>query len=224
MDSEPSVSHPAGSPSLPGRRDAVRNYHRVLDAAREVLGESGADASMEEIAARAGVGMGTVYRRFANKDALIDELVRLSLGEALAEAKQALACPGGDGLEQFLRGLGALFAAHAKYAHLLLERSADGADGAATREIRAAVQELTSRALAAGTLNPGATAGDVMALVWAMRGLTETTGEVAPGTWQRFLDIHLAGLRTPGPLSAMPSMSARQLAELLPRRQGTAHG
>jgi AcrR family transcriptional regulator len=208
------VSDLAGLPSPPGRRDAVRNYHRVLNAAREVLGESGADASMEEIATRAGVGVGTVYRRFANKEALIDELVRLSMSEALAEATQALACPGGAGLEQFLRGLGALFAGHAKYAHLLLERSADGATA---REIRAAVQELTSRALAAGTLNADVTVGDVMALVWGMRGLTEVAGEVAPGTWQRFLDIHLAGLRTPGPLSATPSMSPGQLAKLLPR-------
>jgi AcrR family transcriptional regulator len=207
------VSDAAGPHSPPGRRDAVRNYHRVLEAAREVLGESGADASMEEIAARAGVGVGTVYRHFANKDALIDELVRLSLCEALTAARQALTCPGGDGLEQFLRGLGALFAAHVKYAHLL-QRSADGA---AAREIRAAVQELTSRALAAGTLNPAVTVGDVMALVWGMRGLTETAGEAAPGTWQRFLDIHLAGMRAPGPLSATPSMSAGQLARLLPR-------
>jgi AcrR family transcriptional regulator len=199
--SEPSVSDLAGPPSPPGRRDAVRNYHRVLDAAREVLGESGADASMEEIAARAGVGVGTVYRRFANKDALIDELVRLSLREALDAAAGALACAGGDGLEQFLRDLGTLFAAHAKYAHLLLERSADGP---IAREIRAAVQELTSRALAAGTLNPGVTVGDVMALVWGMRGLTETTGEVAPGTWQRFLDIHLAGLNTSPPVPRSP--------------------
>jgi AcrR family transcriptional regulator len=210
---QPVTSDPAG-PALPGRRDAVRNYHRVLDAAREVLAESGADASMEEIAARAGVGVGTVYRRFANKDALIDELVRLSMAEALAEARQALGCAGGDGLERFLRGLGALFAGHAKYAHLLLERSIDSGD---SREIRSAVQELTGRALAAGTLNPGVTVGDVMSLVWGMRGLTETTDEVAPGTWQRFLDIHLAGLRAPGPLSATPSMSAGQLAELLPR-------
>ena len=213
MGSEPVISDPAG-PHLPGRRDAVRNYHRVLEAAREVLGESGADASIEEIAARAGVGVGTVYRRFANKDALIDELVRLSLCEALDAARRALACPGGEGLEQFQRGLGELFAAHVKYARPLLERRVDGA---AANEIRVAVQELTSRALAAGTLNPGVTAGDVMALVWAMRGLTETTGEVAPGTWQRFLDIHLAGLRAAGPLSATPSMSAGQLTELLPR-------
>ncbi|HEX4094528.1 MAG TPA: helix-turn-helix domain-containing protein [Trebonia sp.] len=213
MGSEPVTGDPAG-PALPGRRDAVRNYHRVLEAAREVLAESGADASMEEIAARAGVGVGTVYRRFANKDALIDELVRLSMAEALDQARLGLECPGGDGLEQFLRGLGALLAAHAKYARLLLERSADSAD---TREIRAAIQELTSRAVVEGTLNSGVTVGDVMSLVWGMRGLTETTDEVAPGTWQRFLDIHLAGLRAPGPLSATPSMSPGQLAELLPR-------
>jgi len=196
-----------------GRRDAVRNYHRILDAARDVLGESGADASMEEIAARAGVGVGTVYRRFANKDALIDELLRLSMCEALGTARQALASLGGDGLEYLLRGLGALFAGHARYAHLLLQRSADGAT---SLEMRAAVEELTARALAAGTLNPDVTQGDVMALIWAMRGLTETTGEVAPQTWQRFLDIHLAGLRAPGLLSGRPSMSAGQLSRLLP--------
>jgi AcrR family transcriptional regulator len=209
---DPAVNDQAGPPP-PGRRDAIRNYHRVLEAAREVLGESGADAGMEEIAARAGVGVGTVYRRFANKDALIDELLRLSLEEGLEAARQALACPGGTGLEQFLRGLGAMFAAHARYAHLLLERSADSA---ATAQIRAAVEELTKRALAAGTLNACATDADVMALIWAMRGLTEVTGGAAPGTWQRFLDIHLAGLGAPGPLSATPSMSAGQLAELLP--------
>ena len=207
-------SDAAGPASPAGRRDAVRNYHRVLDAAREVLGECGAEASMEEIAARAGVGVGTVYRRFANKDALIDELLRLSMGEVLEAARQALGCPGGTGLEQFLRALGTMFAAHAKYAHLLLERSA----GAGTAvETRAAVAELTDRALAAGVLNPAVTLGDVMTLIWAMRGLTETTGEVAPGTWQRFLDIHLAGLCAAGPLSASPSLSPGQLTALLPR-------
>jgi AcrR family transcriptional regulator len=91
------ASGAAGSPAPAGRRDAVRNYHRVLEAAREVLGESGADASMEEIAARAGVGVGTVYRRFANKEALIDELLRLSMEEGLDAARQALDCRDGTG-------------------------------------------------------------------------------------------------------------------------------
>jgi AcrR family transcriptional regulator len=192
-------------PSAGQRRDAVRNYHRILDAARVVLGESGADASMEEIAARAGVGVGTLYRRFASKDALIDELLRISLEEGLAAARQALAYPGGEGLERLLCGLGALFARHARYAHLLLERSADSAPAL---EIRAAIEELTARALAAGTLNPGVTLGDVMSLIWAMRGLTEATGGVAPESWERFLDIHLAGLRAAGRLSASPALSA----------------
>ncbi len=216
--SGPEASETAEPRPPAGRRDAVRNYHRILDAARDVLGESGAEAGMEEIAARAGVGVGTVYRRFANKDALIDELLRLSMGEALATARQALARPGGDGLEYLLRGLGALFAGHARYAHLLLQRSAGGAT---SLEMRAAVEELTARALGAGTLNPDVTQGDVMALIWAMRGLTETTGEVAPQTWQRFLDIHLAGLRAPGRLSGRPSMSAGQLSRLLPPVEGS---
>src|SRR5215470_11978907 len=112
MASERPVSDPAGPPLPPGRRDAVRNYHRVLNAAREVLGESGADASMEEIAARAGVGVGTVYRRFANKDALIDELLRLALADVLAAAGESLARGDGHGLEQFLRAIGTSFSSH----------------------------------------------------------------------------------------------------------------
>jgi AcrR family transcriptional regulator len=189
------LSRPAaGGAPQPGRRDAIRNYHRILDAAREVLGESGTDAGMEEIAARAGVGVGTVYRRFTNKDALIDELLRLSTDEALAAAEQALTLPGGDGLEELLRALGGLFARHARYAHLLLQRRTDSAGA---RRVRAVIAELTARALAAGTLGPGVTVADVMALTWAMRGLVEATSEAGPDSWQRFLDIHLAGLRMP---------------------------
>ena len=197
------------------REDAARNYHRIVAAARDVLGESGADASMEEIAARAGVGVGTVYRRFVNKDALIDELLRLALADILAAAEESLARADGHGLEQLLRAVGASFASHTRYAHLLLQRRADPA---AAARIRAAIDELTARALAAGTLNPDVTPGDVMALIYAMRGLVGTAGDVAPQSWQRFLDIHLAGLRSAGPLSGTRSMSARQLAKLAPGR------
>ena len=56
----------------------------------------------------------------------------------------------------------------------------------------------TSRSQA-GTVDPGITAADVMALVWALRGLVQAPGEVTPQGWQRFLDIHLAGLRTGAP-------------------------
>jgi AcrR family transcriptional regulator len=198
------------------RRDAVRNYHRILAAAREVLGESGADASMEEIAARACVGVGTVYRRFASKDALIDELLQLALEEVLSSAERALARTDGHGLEELLRAIGQSFADHARYANLLLQRPTDDATA---RRIRAATDELTARAVTAGTVNRGTTTGDVLVLIWAMRGLVQATGEVAPAAWQRVLDVHLAGLQAAGPLSGTPPLTSRQLAELVPRRQ-----
>ena len=53
-----------------------------------------------------------------------------------------------------------------------------------------------------------------MALIWAMRGVAQAAGEVAPTAWQRFLDIHLAGMRAHGPLSSVPAMTAAQLAQL----------
>jgi AcrR family transcriptional regulator len=183
------------------RRDAVRNYHRILDAAREVFGESGAGASMEEIAARAGVGVGTVYRRFASKDALIDELLQLAIADILSAAERALARTDGGGLEELLRAFGQSFADHARYASLLLQRQADTT---ATHQVQAAIGKLTARAVAAGTISPGVTASDIMALVLAMRGLVQTSAEVTPAAWQRFLDIHLSGLRAAEPVNGTP--------------------
>jgi AcrR family transcriptional regulator len=176
------------------RRDAQRNYERILDAARQAFGESGADACMEEIAARAGVGVGTVYRRFASKDALIDELLRLATQELIRDAEHALARADGYGLHELLRAFGRSFAEHARYANLLLQRQPDA--GAASK-LRQAVGELTSRAVSAGTVNPGITTDDVITLVSAMRGLIHTVPGGTSDAWQRFLDLHLAGMTAP---------------------------
>jgi AcrR family transcriptional regulator len=202
-----------GAPTA--RRDAMRNYHRILGAARDVLGESGADASMEEIATRAGVGVGTVYRRFASKEALIGELLQLALDEMLDAADEALRRTDGRGLEDLLHALGQSFAQHARYASLLLQRPADPTSA---RRMWSALDELTTRAKAAGTVNQDVTLGDVIALIWAMRGLVQGVGEVAPDAWRRFLDIQLTGMRTPGLLSSAPPMSGRQLSRLVPSR------
>ena len=183
-------------PTRAPRRDAVRNYARILDAAREVFGESGAEACIEEIAARAGVGVGTVYRRFASKDALIDELVRLAMDELVTASDHALARSDGGGLEELLRAFGRSFADHARYANLMLERQPD--PGGASL-LRAATEELTARAGAAGAIDPGITIDDVLALISAMRGLALPTADVHADAWQRFLDLHLAGFRLSRP-------------------------
>jgi AcrR family transcriptional regulator len=193
------------------RRDAARNHARILDSARHVFGEYGADACMEQIAEHAGVGVGTLYRRFGGKDALIDELLRLALDDVLAATDEALARRDGHGLEQFLRALGQSFADHARYADLFLARRTDER---VARRIRDAITELVARAVHAGTANPDITPGDVMVLVWAMRGLVQSAGQVAPGAWQRFLDIHLTGIRSTELASDAPPLTARQLARL----------
>lgn len=181
------------------RRDAVRNHERILDAARDVFGESGADACIEEIAARAGVGVGTVYRRFASKDALIDELLTLVIGELTTAARQALARTDGHGLEDLLRAFGRSFADHARYANLLLTRQPDPA---AERLIRSAITDLTDRARAEGAISASVTTEDVRALLSAMRGLVQAADGTTPPDWQRFLDLHLAGLRAAGRVAA----------------------
>jgi AcrR family transcriptional regulator len=69
------------------RADARRNRERILDAARATFSEHGADAQMDEIARRAGVGVGTLYRHFPTKDQLVGELVRIKLADFAVRAR-----------------------------------------------------------------------------------------------------------------------------------------
>src|ERR1700755_2325810 len=98
------MSAPAADRPL--RRDAEQNRRRLLDAAAEVFAEHGLEAGVDEIARVAGVGMGTLYRRFPTKDALIEELVRELLVEMLQAARDAHREPDGGGLVTFLYAIG----------------------------------------------------------------------------------------------------------------------
>ena len=188
------------------RRDAARNQERVLVAARDLLDEHGPDATMELIAARAGVGVGTVYRRFPTKDALIDELVRLILADLIAEAREALS--DADGLRTVLFALGRSFTEHRGYAHLLVGR-APAECGAEV--LRGLLAELLRNAKAHGQVAADVTLGDVMALIWAVRGIVESSAAVTSRAWQRHLDLHLRALGGGAGASDLPTMSARDL-------------
>src|SRR5262245_7903037 len=107
----------------PLRRDARENRARILEAARSTFAELGIDASVEEIARRAGVGMGTLYRRFPTKDALVDAIFEEQLELMAAAAGQAAAADDAwEGLLGYLeyvvgrqaadRGLCAVVGAH----------------------------------------------------------------------------------------------------------------
>src|ERR1039458_10622740 len=88
--------------SRPLRSDAAKNRERLLTAAGQVFEEKGLEASVADVARVAGVGMGTLYRRFPSKEALIDALVSEVLEATIAMAREAAAWPDGSGLEHFL--------------------------------------------------------------------------------------------------------------------------
>src|SRR3954452_15529226 len=72
------------------RRDAARNRERLLDAARELFAEHGLTVTLNDIAHHAGVGVGTAYRRFSNKEEVIDALFEESIKDMVAVAEEAL--------------------------------------------------------------------------------------------------------------------------------------
>src|SRR5262249_49101238 len=90
----PQAAAAAAAPAArPLRRDAERNRQRILQAAAEVFTEQGLRATLDDVADRAGVGVGTVYRRFPDKEALVEALFTERLDKLVGFAEQALADP-----------------------------------------------------------------------------------------------------------------------------------
>jgi AcrR family transcriptional regulator len=176
----------------PLRRDAAANRERLLDAAAEVFAARGLDATVEEIARVAGVGMGTLYRRFPTKAALISALVHDALDTMLSLAQQAADQPAGAGLEHFLATSGAYQAAHRG---CLPRLWSVGPGDDAVQCVRRTIATLLADAKLHGRVRDELTSTDVTMAMWSIRGVIETTRGVAPEAWRRHLDILVAGLR-----------------------------
>jgi AcrR family transcriptional regulator len=94
---------PSTTPERPLRRDAERNRLRILEAAREAFAQDGLSVTLDEIAHRAGVGVGTVYRRFPDKELLIEALFEDEMNAFVAMGEECLrAGDSWDGLLAFL--------------------------------------------------------------------------------------------------------------------------
>ena len=174
------------------RRDAAENRQRLLDAAATVFSERGLDASVDEIARVAGVGTGTLYRRFPTKDALISELVRQLLSDLVAIATKALDVEDGSGLEQLMYGTGEVQASHRGCISRMWN---DDETTALQSEYRRIVSELLAKAKEYGRIREDATQSDIDLTFWALRGVIETTRGVSDTAWRRHLALVIAGLR-----------------------------
>jgi AcrR family transcriptional regulator len=201
-----STSPPASERPL--RRDAERNRLRILEAAREVFADRGFDASLDQIAAHAGVGVGTVYRRFPDKDTLIDALFEDRIGEVAAAGQRALtASDPWQGLVDFLQQTNALLARDRGLKQALLSRGAHRTEHAREKIVPIAT-ELVARAQQAGTLRADLDPLDLPIIQLMVSAIAEFTREVSPELWQRALTIIIDGLattrQTPTPLPGKP--------------------
>ena len=179
------------------RADARRNRERILESAKAVFAECGADAQMDDVAARAGVGVGTVYRHFPTKEALMVELLRQKFRLFSDRALEAL-----ESDEEPFEALVGLMRRNAETAardaatQLAIagagEQIAMQAE-AERDELLARTEELLARARRAGTIRPDIQASDIGML---MCGVCSAMSVTVPGfDWQRHLDLVVDTLR-----------------------------
>jgi len=144
------------------RADAQRNHERVLDAACECFAERGVEVSCDEVARRAGVGHGTVFRRFPTKDALISAVILRRIRDLAAVADAALGEP--DPAEAFAGFFREAATAYARD-RALVEGFGSCVDAPEVTAFLDAVSRLVEHAQDAGALRRDLSADDVLALV-----------------------------------------------------------
>jgi AcrR family transcriptional regulator len=192
------VSTPSQTSERPLRKDAERNRQRILAAAGEVFAECGVHATLDAVAERAGVGVGTVYRRFPDKEALIDALFEERIEAIAAIAQECLALD--DAWEGFVAFFDRAVSLHAQDRALkdLVFSAAHGSERVAhaRQRIKPAVEALVRRAQADGRLRPDFTVTDTPVLQLMLTEVIEYAGDVEPRVWRRYLAILLDGLRT----------------------------
>jgi AcrR family transcriptional regulator len=180
----------------PLRADARRNRDAILKAAKSVLARDGTDAQMDDIARRAKVGVGTVYRHFPTKEALVGALMADRFEQIAAFAEEALQDP--DPFRGFVTSLWRGAELGAK------DRAITGIFGERTNalmkarqcseRLNAAAAELIARAQAAGTMRADVTVDDVPVFMCGLMQAMHQPGQ-DPDAWRRHLQIVIDGLR-----------------------------
>jgi AcrR family transcriptional regulator len=204
----------------PLRRDAERNRQRILSAAAEVFGERGLDATLDDVARRAGVGVATVYRRFPDKEALVGELFQDRIDALVSVAEEA--CAADDpwaALVYYLEHLAATMAGDTGLRQMLLFATYGRDRVAYARErMRPVVGRLIARAQAAGTVRDDLRTTDVPMLACMLATVAEYAGPVQPDVWRRYLALFIDGLRPSRDHASalpLPALTPQEMEQVL---------
>jgi len=198
-------------PVRPLRRDAERNRQRILKAASEVFTERGLEVSLDEVARHAGVGVGTVYRRFRTKEDLVEALFVDRVEELAALAEAAARDPDPwSGLVCFMEQAASLLAGDVGLRQLVMFAAYGGDKIWYARQRNAPLMtRLVERAQAAGQLRLDLRPTDIPFIVFVLADTAQFARRVSPEIWRRYLTLVLDGLRperegvSPLPVPAM---------------------
>jgi len=179
------------------RKDAERNRQRVLVAARELFAIRGLEATLNDVAHHAGVGVGTVYRRFATKEELLDAIFEDSIDQVVRLAETALQQEHSwDGFVWFVEHLCELMATDRGLREMAYS-TAYGGYGVECARLRLTplTSKLVERARDDGYLRPDIEPSD-MPIVGMLAGtVSEWAGHVEPELWRRYVALLLDGMR-----------------------------
>jgi AcrR family transcriptional regulator len=198
--------------ATPLRADAQRNRDKLVATARALFAERGLDAPLDELAKRAGVGSGTLYRHFPTRDDLITAVFLERMAESViaVERAQQHRDPW-EGFAEFIRETCRAQATDRGMADLV-------AIGRGGRELRAlqtrgfnGFTTLIDRAKASGALRADFSPQDLILLTMAIAGITRHTGPTAPAATDRFIALALDGFRAEAATPAPPAISARTM-------------
>jgi AcrR family transcriptional regulator len=202
-----------GTEPRPLRADAERNRRRILDAAREVFAQRGLSVGVDVVAREAGVGVGTIYRRFPTKEQLLQAIV----DDRLEELRDRLAGLESveDPWEAFAAAAQVLAGAAARdrgfFESLQEATGVLAVPDCARQASLAAIAPFLTRAQAAGAARADAVPLDVLALCSNAARMPRWRAEAEPELWRRYVAIVLDGLRAEG-------------AQALPHPPGSATG
>src|SRR4051795_3192713 len=184
------------SPTM--RRDAEANRERLLAAARELFAQHGLAVTLNDIAHHAGVGVGTAYRRFANKDEVIDALFEEGLQDIAAAAHEALGEPDAwQGLVMFLeRSLHMQFGDRGLNQIMNNPALGDARVSEARTRIAPLITRLVERAKEQGSVRPDFDQSDIIFVQVALSAIMAHSRAIEPDLYRRYLAIFLDGIRT----------------------------
>jgi AcrR family transcriptional regulator len=195
----------------PLRRDAEMNRQRILRAASQVFTARGLQATLDDVARQAGVGVGTVYRRFPDKEALVDALFEDKLQTLVTEAERALEAPDSwAGLVTLLERAGTMLTRDRGLVEILMYATY-GQDrvSQARARMQPVVTRVVERAQRDGKVRADFRPTDVPFIEFMLSAAAEYAAHTQPEVWRRYLTLIVDGLRpsraetTPLPTGAL---------------------